>query len=1806
MRISWKAVGATWAIVLALGLNAGAVPVTTGQQMVDGINNALPGDVLVFDLDAASSPYLLPAPLVIDSKKNVSIIAPGAPTLPNRVVIQQGAPAPGDCFGNAVKNGNFDTSPDASWTQATPSPPAIITNNAAEANSGNYYALFNRAPAVSTSGVPDGITRFTRDAALDLSKFPMPGPITETYTWRATIPPKKTPFPVTLTNASQMAFSALNSYAESVKLYSPLYTDVHPSAVTLWVWAPSYQAPDSLVMTDNNLSVGTTAVLDSINGANVGAYAGGYFPWVVDLSGISTGDQHNITLTANLGNMSADPTIFLIGAVEVRPNSVVSPVPGGTAIDPGAFAAGVTTGLPPPYHDPPPRTVPANPYGFSSLRFGGVGWPRMTFSAAMPRVGDPGDSVEPIFIDTSGNPPIHLGVFGSATLGAACQTEVVDLPPVVADIQGKVGFWVNINVNVPNPSIFVVDDVVVTIVSARLESISPIFAAGANNVMSADNPNFDSGSANWDLGPQPPPFTLTANDVMGTGCNGGTSAVFDPANMSIPPINLYVWARVLAPGATLDVTVGADPSISVLTGGEAVTPDFAMVPAGIDVTKYANGPVSVVFKATSDPNTLAPGLFVLGTVEADNMGTPPVGPLPDAGQEQDLAGGSYQEDAGAIAAGVTPTAVWPGTAVLSYPTLVRFGGIHQPSLNYQISAPAKAGAGDTLSLYFNGTNYPFLSESDVTGPCQDGPELSLTALLGNSGTFGFDSKIAPAVVPNPSTVFELDNLCIGCLSGALNAAFPNNFAKCDKPQLFEDFDGGGSGNWTGQSIFNTNVPVIGSSTAVPPCNATRLAVFKELPPPAVTEVTLTQAVTRVPYGATELKFVLKTPTVSGLLFDSFEYKMVSGANTATGTETVPAVLGATYQPRTLTIDPALFGGQAAVITFTAKLADSATPTSFAIDDVCLAQPPGQAALITVAGSQSHLVISDLTVQGSSADPAIATNPGDVVTVFMHRCLVERAAVGLDIGMSGVATLDSCVFSGNATGIRNAGGNVTVFQNTILDGSTAVAANSGTTNVAACLFDRNGGVSGSANSYLNWISGGQGTVVAGFPNLPAVPAPIYDGRWTGSLTTPLTSTRAYADLPGGAKTVTWDKDFEGQIRSATGNLQAGADEVVVGLSTITSWTYQFVDAQGNILPPPVVTGPTTPVRIVVTIVGSDITNDILELHLIPEVIRNAPAVTPYIVVPLNVDSPTTASGTIAFSTPFDQATGNCTDGWPGFILVQNGTDVPTGMQDTPELIIDTVPPELVLVTNSALGRLAPDITANDNTTTDPAPPPGPVPPLQPPATGNWPGGTNIPWSSLVGSLADKDQHWFIGPIPLTDPNLVIQVHAQFVERRPTDANGTYNVTTSGFDQDTAPMISTSAGLPSGTLATLTAGPSDMLDVIWEFTESGFGSWAFLPGAQDRALNRAEVLDPLFGAYKTLDHSMHAWYSRRPTALFASGSTTAGQQTSNPQFYWSLDPSTGLLQDDERPCYPLVFFQIWAIDPVTMAGQSLNGGWFWSTGPIGMTSLVNSSGQTLQQLLKINQATQAQSHMLLIAILGADEAGTIQNHASDAPADFVGEDVDTRIWMNSQNQSVGVDTDLNVSLAHAAANGAIITGRDFGSMARVPLPSQGEAALGAYVQATATMTAHYPAQTIANGVRVEWKLYEEGALVAQGKAEPVSPNTPMQFVMPELLRTPYQNAFVVVDFPTCKVTLDPATKWDAFLHANRYLGDTTARQREIHYTLVAQTVAIINGLTSTQEIADTTSAPVDFSIYVREMLDKVREEQPVRIYERGTIK
>jgi hypothetical protein len=585
--------------------------------------------------------------------------------------------------------------------------------------------------------------------------------------------------------------------------------------------------------------------------------------------------------------------------------------------------------------------------------------------------------------------------------------------------------------------------------------------------------------------------------------------------------------------------------------------------------------------------------------------------------------------------------------------------------------------------------------------------------------------------------------------------------------------------------------------------------------------------------------------------------------------------------------------------------------------------------------------------------------------------------------------------------------------------------------------------------------------------------------------------------------------------------------------------------------------------------------------------------PTIGVDSSIPPRATASGPISFSGPFNPAWAEdssgvlstvtaCTDGAPSFILTQLGNPVDIGPSSRPEFIIDTVAPKLDLAVDP------PTMVINK-----------PLVPVLEGPTGWQPllAGMAIPRSQ--DSLADREMHWFIRGINDTNPTvpMALTVHGHFVERRPVDLNANeYAVTVSGFD----PAAMAALGI---TPAPATGNPAD-ISLDWTFPVAGT-QLTHKPDAQDRGANWAVVYSSVIGGHKRLDHNMHAWYmAPPPIAGFDASSTPQGQQTLSPRFGWTVAPSPGLSKAEEFPCSSAVAFKIFASTATSATPVALST-WIWvMENPIQKTTVVNqTTGATLNDLLAAGRAAAAQSRQMYIGIRGGDEAGNVQ--PDDATVLY-------RTWIDGAGQeNVAVETDLNVQLSHWwPVNGQSVELRPFGSVGRVPLPSPEQAKAGAYVRATALISARFP--TSATAVLIDWKLYEDGALVAQGRAfpDPATGQAP-PFALPEGLLNPanYGIALGLPPDPTAFLRVGPDKVQNRM--GDEMSPDGAGRKREVHYMLVAQTEATVstggtdfygNPVVQNTTVTDPTPASVEFSIYVPEMDKKVREEQPVRIYER----
>jgi len=453
------------------------------------------------------------------------------------------------------------------------------------------------------------------------------------------------------------------------------------------------------------------------------------------------------------------------------------------------------------------------------------------------------------------------------------------------------------------------------------------------------------------------------------------------------------------------------------------------------------------------------------------------------------------------------------------------------------------------------------------------------------------------------------------------------------------------------------------------------------------------------------------------------------------------------------------------------------------------------------------------------------------------------------------------------------------------------------------------------------------------------------------------------------------------------------------------------------------------------------------------------------------------------------------------------------------------------------------------------------------------------------------------IPATDANgnpvvLTVTISGAFAESlKPKDVNGVpLNVKPSGFvngggtGNDLLTASTATAGTAAlngvmsnasdlvGAASSVFTGNQSSLNASWNINgvqTHGDDPWtiAVKPIAFDRAKNPSMVLDGT-GKPVSMPNALKVWWMYRVAAKFAGNSTGYGMQTSTPHFEWTLLPATRPPADTNY-FGPATLFKVWYWPANNSGWTPLTLDWSLTDQPIDRFTLLDTGvflGNVLDQ-------SDVKGKQLLIALRGRDEAGNIQPEITNNPAQFNAAGIDYRIWVNETNQgNVAVDTDLNVQLAHVDANGNVVPGHYFGSVARVPLPLKAESGRGVIVQAAVTMNARVP--SVATEVTINWKLYEEGTLVAQGAVSSDSGS----FALPSALYT-------------------------------RHLGDEVARQREIHYTLSAQTVAGIPvggvdayGRPLAQPIPDPTPASVEFSIYVPEVMGQVREEQPVRIYER----
>ncbi|HRZ82969.1 MAG TPA: hypothetical protein P5069_10935, partial [Candidatus Hydrogenedentes bacterium] len=774
-------------------------------------------------------------------------------------------------------------------------------------------------------------------------------------------------------------------------------------------------------------------------------------------------------------------------------------------------------------------------------------------------------------------------------------------------------------------------------------------------------------------------------------------------------------------------------------------------------------------------------------------------------------------------------------------------------------------------------------------------------------------------------------------------------------------------------------------------------------------------------------------------------------------------------------------------------------------------------------------------------------------------------------------------------------------------------NAGNINLAVSLLDT-GDAGGQVHTWLNLIRSDvfpAGLEQPGFENLdPATPVNFAGTPWGGKLDA-LNPVLSGHNITAGDPVlsllpVAADRayDFDGDERpSLEGEqIQVGADQEG-GTVGAPVWLSCSVT--------PDVVGRGEPVTITVVTQGMDL--GIASLRIVPEEplagmteLPDAYIPTQCYEIPLagGMTDANTATVTLTFADPCDRRsvmdTPLCAEGI-NRIYLNDGTDNtnpvlygdgmpgPTDPAFTScSFLVDTTPPTLLFAAsaNGDAATAQPRVSANDSLIGTGVP--GPQ------------GAYAVPVSG--GTIVDRALHFMLNPggngnctDTAAGDTLSFGIEAVFEDRPPSPLT---RVTTSGFQagnattfadkQDGQAWLEGPLGPVTNTSATYdTSGSAANIGRLTarfdgEASQSTPDPWRFegKPAARDRAGNAI-----------TAPNGLVLWWMWRAQAEITSGPRDT--QTLSPRFDWKLRRNIkGPDADEAAPIIPYVKARLWrGADPAadrdisTMSWVPVTGWSGWLSGPITPETVID--GAPLATALKQNQNEDSVSHTLMLTLVGADEAGNVQpgglaDGSLVTVADLAASCVSYTWWYNGQSQeNVSVDTEARVTLWELAPGFA---DRPIGSVARVPLPPAANR-----LQARAVLTARLP-ETIRRAVAagetsvarawIKWVLYEDGNPVASGGDE--------------------SNLLAGRDFVDLILPPDP-TVADGLV-----LGDMKDRKREKRYVLTAQTVlktfSYMGGITQERVVSDPTPASVSFTVYPKEVDEKIRDERPTRIYER----
>ena len=1787
-RMVWAAVlGAIPAVC-----TAAEIVVPPGGDLAGAIQNAASGDTIRLEAGV----HTLSAPVTLDGDKQIQlegdVITRGP--LPTDFVVRFGS---GTGSGNAVRNGDFELGR-SDWTVTGAASEDVITQDGHPAG-GTWHAWLK-----PTSGplMPDDQQelRLTPINYTDI-------PATLQQKVNLSVPAPGSPAQLLYELRQPLNLPAVPPVnVQRITLSNVPITLMTPN-LHLWVQARQFNTGDRIevflddetgapvgVIDDSSLSIGIGDV--RIYGFNLSPYTG----------------VHNIIIRATTaaGAAVGDPSLYFLAAAEMRSDLLppqplippLAPLDPQTLIiaqDPTVAAWFASAGITPP---PPTFTVSLGIPGVTNIiPLGGFGTPRLSMKVSVPqknpnmmsadtldiRVYDALDSLMSLRILPADDP-----LFATPT---SCIPVQVTFPSVpVKDFSLACRIARPSGPTVPVDTQFVVDDLQLTPLHPALLTFFAV------NLLK--NPSFEFGPADWVLTTpefgEPP---VTVEDLLTTDpadqCNGAKSLRFRFPTSFTP--KLFAWIKIpqwnSGRGDYFQIQADGSPRLLINDTSYATyaTGDWVK----IAVPLSGSDPINLTFEAQTNTRATDPSIILVGAAE---VGTVELGPAPvnllslAIGTEEPVPGlnvplPSVKRTSSALA--------YRGTEALL------FGGIGFPHARFKISAPKRSGNGtDKIALVINNSAIWSAEESDVVFSASCASVELPPFDPGSTIDARFIANLADTGNPTNNTIFVVDDFCLTPVCSALESLDPT-LDGCAWSLTPSMDDTSGWLSWGPAGPLNT--PIIRVTAYA--CSPDKAAVFTALGAEArKATITLSQGLISIPTVSPYLSFHL---TASGDVTD----KLICSIN---GQSLIPVFAAsdttlAAGRDVSLVIPNALWGQNNATLEFKALVSPAvSSDVGFRIDNVSIT--PTASGLIFILEGNAQLRVTGVTFE--NGNPAFSLR--DQSRLCMTRCLVRAySGQGIILNNESKADLVCSVVDGSGE-IRNDGiGRLMLFQCTIL--GTAPTGTGPIDAVASILWD---GISESnSRVILSYVPGSAyPTPEPDFPNLDLPHISFDSAGWPGKLADStenlgLRNIKKVGELPSWAlpECGSSGQDFEGDFRSGSDGLMAGADEIGGGTGgDLPRWVSCTVS--------PNPAGKNSAVTITIETLNINLNGG--AVILVPEepvagvqgMVDNPAHI---VVLPLsNVTDPNRARISISFTSPFTYRsalnTPVCTDGLNQIYLRDSGGNLygPGRNEDAIEpqvrtnwrFLVDTLPPELVVLPGNGNAQAGSPRISGSTDNVLAAEGPGGWPPQVLPMPASY-GIIDIVGSQATPDTTAKDRHVFLNAPP--GQPLEVTVEARFTDPRPQNTLGQqFNLlTVSGFGNTSidvanvpinsyaeyatgsarARLSTDSTGLASSYRTTPGSVTGESVTVIWNcvFDESEGLKLVAQPQVKDLAGNES----------KKPAYALKVWWLQNARAAFTVG--PQGVSIRKPRFEWRMDRPFNFAADEIFPCYPIARYKLWAaVDAGVAATQTrwraLSGWSPWIRGPIELdTSELN--------LLQLDP--ELQGRMILITITGGDEAGNIQpagladGATLTSVADLEGSGVAYRWWINGESRTqTSIDTNASISLFWHDGNNVI---RQFGAARRVPAPPADK---GLLVDAKVELMAIMPTRAVnidstaaLSQVVIHWTLFRDG--------QPIKPDTELftdtvsvsrdgkvTFRLSEVLRSLAQSTGLTLADPA--VLFNPG-------------------KRERRFALTAVAEAFIPDTTGgTISIKDSTPVTIEFAIYPAEKYEGVRDERPARVYQR----